>query len=269
MIGNRLNRESALGLAGLLILALFLIAVFWQASINASVKADRVAPHGVALIDELSITDPNPSFISNFNRTVHQAGYWLDYYPPNDVSVGLFWALPALGYDVVVIRAHSTGWLPGDPISIITGQQYNTWDFQREQTTRMLYRSAIEQNKPAYFAVSSKFITQESSGNFPGSIVINMGCTGLINTPMASAFISKGAKAYVGWYGPILPYQTDTATLALTQSLFLNHTSLAKAVSQASSLVGEAPTYQYNGLTYLGGLGLYPETSGTMTIANA
>ncbi len=259
--------DSLYVLFGLLIVGVLLGVVFWQASYNSSIRIDRVAPHGVALIDELSLTDTDPGFIDELNETVHKAGYWLDYYPPSDVVIPLFWALPALGYDMVIIRAHSTGWWPGDKITIFTGERYDAGKYQWEQLNHLVFRASNSlQGGPLYFTVSPEYIWKESRGTFPGSLIVMMGCTGLINNQMASAFTTKGAKAYVGWYGPVTVQQTDSATLSLVQTLSQNHTELTKAVSYASNLAGQPMWYRSdNGFEYQGGLGLYPASAGTLT----
>jgi len=49
------------------------------------------------LIDELSSTIPDPSFIVETQFTLSKAGYSLDYVAPDDVTVAYFASLPLKG----------------------------------------------------------------------------------------------------------------------------------------------------------------------------
>ena len=246
-------------LLSIIVISLFLGAVFWQSSSQASPRVDPLPPRGVAVIDELSATYPNPAFVENVRRMVERAGYWLDYYPPRAVVVPLFWALPALGYELVIIRAHSTGWVAGDKVTIFTGEEYQKGKYYWEQVRGYVSSATTFESSRPYFTVTPKLIMKLSQGQFPGTVVVMMGCTGLVNGQMATAFEGKGADAYVGWKGQVYASRTDSATLHFMDGLLQQHMTLSEAVAYAMSQVGEDPLFNSE-------LGLYPSSAGTLQI---
>jgi hypothetical protein len=62
-----------------------------------------------ALVDELSVTYPDPSFIQNAMTTLSSAGYTVEYLGPIRAGVQSFQDLPRGGYTLVIIRAHTAG----------------------------------------------------------------------------------------------------------------------------------------------------------------
>jgi hypothetical protein len=66
---------------------------------------------------------------------------------------------------------------------------------------------------------------------FENTTVIIMGCDGLITQSMAEAFTQKGAKAYIGWDGPVTPQYVDEATIKLLEHLVLQKQTVSQAVS--------------------------------------
>src|SRR6266704_4571099 len=104
------------------------------------------------LVDELSGTVPNPSFIRNVEGTLGSAGYKVDYYGPSDVTVGLFQSLPLGGYSLVIIRAHS-----GES-AIYTSESYSKTKYLYEQLTDQIVPVNLDGSE--YFAITEKFVTE-------------------------------------------------------------------------------------------------------------
>ena len=50
-----------------------------------------------------------------------------------------------------------------------------------------------------YYAVTAKFVREVVSGTFPNSIIFNGSCQSMKTSKLSSAFIGKGAKAYLGF----------------------------------------------------------------------
>ena len=59
------------------------------------------------IVDQLSLTFPNPDFRQSATDTLAKGGYRVDYVPGDQVSVGYFMGLPARDYDLIVLRSHS------------------------------------------------------------------------------------------------------------------------------------------------------------------
>ncbi len=64
-------------------------------------------PPKAAIVDQLSLTVPNPDFARDARATLEQAGYEVDYYPGEDVTVDFDRQFPFLNYDVIVFRSHA------------------------------------------------------------------------------------------------------------------------------------------------------------------
>lgn len=240
-------------------LAIIIGSGFWQSWNRPVLRIDPVAPNGVALLDQLSISYPDPSFISQVKDMVEASGFWLQYYPPDEVTVPLFWALPALGYEVVIVRAHATGWVRSDKITIFTGEPYQKGQYFPEQTQGLVSTATTFDSGQEYYTVTPRFIGTHSQGRFPGTIIIMMGCTGLKSGQMASAFTSRGASSYVSWNNQVRALRTDLATLSLVQGLFQLHLPLGEALARANQQVGDDPV---NGSQ----LALYPDAAAAVQV---
>jgi len=221
-----------------------------------------------AIVDQLSATFPNQSFNDNAKTLLADAGYTVDYYGPDKVTVEFFRGLPSKGYGLVIIRAHSTGHsnVPGEDITIFTSEPYDPNRYQYEQLTNQVFRASLGTNLTEaelgkgrlYFAISSSFVEHSMQGRFPNSIIIMMGCTGLKNSNMAQAFVSKGARVYVSWENSVTPDRTDNATTALLRSLAQGKT-VGQAVRATMIKIGPDPVYNSQ-------LGYYPQDSGGMVL---
>jgi hypothetical protein len=196
--------------------------------------------HRAALIDELSVEYSDPWFLNNATRSLEAAGYHVDYYGPDKVTVGLFRDLPTKGYGIIVVRAHTAGQ------SIVTAEPYSQSAYVYEQLTDRLAETYV-QNGPPYFAITAQFVLHEMKGQLPDSIVMIMGCSGLtVNPQLASAFLDKGAKTVIGWDGFVSATYTDIATARVLESF-----AAGKPLPEAVGVVGKPDPVYKGRLTYL------------------
>lgn len=200
------------------------------------------AGHRAAILDELSMTDPNPSFLQNVTQSLRPSGYSVDYYSPDQVTVDLFRDLPNRNYGLIIIRSHTAS-----SAGIITGEPYSQGKYVYEQLTDHLVQGLI-QSRPSYFAVEPGFVSSEMHGRFPDSTVILMGCAGLQGNPeLAQAFVDKGARFFVGWTDTVTARSTDLAT-----AVFINGVAKGMTVEKAVGLAANYPDTLYNShLSYL------------------
>jgi len=227
---------------------------FWHPSV-----VNQTRPQTAAIVDELSGTIPNPVFTQDATTQLIRAGFKVDYYGPDQVTVGLLKQLPSMGYGIVIFRNHSTGW-SGDVIAILTSEPYSADKYPYEQLNGQLIRARLGVAARDYFAVTPKFVREVMQGSFPSTIVVMMGCTGLVNSEMAQAFVAKGAKAYVSWEQVVLAWRTDEATVALLQSL-ISGKPLGVAVATATDNVPPDPLYNSQ-------LGYYPLDQSALLLSN-
>jgi hypothetical protein len=221
-----------------------------------------------AIVDQLSLTFPNQTFIETATNTLKQAGYTVDYYAGEEVTVEFYRNLPTHGYGLIILRVHSSAAeLQGKefvetPIGIFTSESYSQTKYVYEQLTdQLLMASYTMPQPPYYFGIVPKFVTSSMKGTLQNTIIIMMGCEGLNNTKMAEAFIQKGAKAYIGWKGAVSASHTDTATTRLLQHLITEKQTINQAIDNTMKEVGPDPSYK-SVLLY------HPSKVGEQTIEN-
>jgi hypothetical protein len=221
-----------------------------------------------AIVDQLSLTFPNQTFIETATNTLKQAGYSVDYYLGENVTVEFYRNLPTHGYGLIILRVHSTATGPTKsevPVTLFSSERYDKAKYIYEQVTDQLVGVAFSQDEfekgITYFGIFPAFITQSMNSRFQNTIIIMMGCQGLDNTLMAKAFVEKGAKVYIGWNMGVTASHTDTATTYLLQHFLIEKLTLRQSVSETFREVGFDPTYK-SVLIY------YPPEAAEQTIEN-
>ena len=219
-----------------------------------------------AIVDQLSLTFPNQTFIEEAATILTKANYTVDYYSGEKVTVEFYRNLPTGGYKIIILRVHSSAAeLQGKefvetPVGFFTSEPYSQTKYVTEQLANQLVIASYAMPQPQYyFAIVPTFVTSSMKGTFQNTAIIMMGCEGLNNTKMAEAFIQKGAKAYIGWKGSVSASHTDTATITLLQHLITEKQTIRQAVENTMKEVGPDPTYNST-LTY------YPLNIGKQTI---
>jgi hypothetical protein len=185
------------------------------------------------LIDSLSLTDPDPPFISNVTRSLSAAGYAVDYYGPSQVTVDLFRNIALQNYQIVIIRGH-TATVQGIPtsLSLVTAEPYSSLKHVYEQLIGQV-APAIVRPGNTFFAITPAFIRDAIKSNLRDTLVVQMGCGTLSGTrDIATAFIDKGASSFVGWNNTVSSWYTDFATQKFVASLEQGQT-VSEAVTSA------------------------------------
>jgi hypothetical protein len=221
-----------------------------------------------AIVDQLSLTFPNQAFIETATNTLKQAGYNVDYYPGEEVTVEFYRNLPTHNYGLIILRVHSTSTSAQGsegPVMLFTSERYSQTKYVYEQLTDQLVWVAFSQDEMkegiTYFGINPLFVTQGIKGSFQNTIVIMMGCEGLDNPLMAQAFVKKGAQVYISWNKPVLGSHTDTATVSLLRKLIIEKQTIKQAVYDTMIDVGLDPAYGSM-------LGYYPARVGNQTTEN-
>ncbi len=215
-----------------------------------------------AIVDQLSLTFPNQTFIQTATNILKQAGYTVDYYPGERVTVEFYRNLPTYNYGLIILRVHST--TGGQPlIALFTSETYSKSKYVYEQLTCKVCPVAYSTEEASigigYFGITPSFVESSMNGKFANTIVIMMGCEGLHNTKMAEAFTEKGAKVYISWSRAVLASHTDRATSRLLQYLITKKETIKQGVNDVMKEVGADPAYE-SLLTY------YPVKAGEQKI---
>ena len=205
------------------------------------------------IVDQLSLTQPNPDFIAETRSTLTAAGYEVDYFSGEEVTVETYRSLPDRGYDLVLLRVHAgittevnrtTGERTGtEYVSLFTGEAY---DEEKSAAGRVLGLGSARYNRNSdpLFAIGPSFVDDSMEGDFGGALIIMMGCDGLRSQRTAEAFLDRGASAFVSWTKPISASHTDMATEALLQRLLVDGLPVEDAVAQTAEEVGPDPVYK-------------------------
>ncbi|MEM2144660.1 MAG: hypothetical protein QW279_04820 [Candidatus Jordarchaeaceae archaeon] len=210
-----------------------------------------------AIIDHLSLTYPNQTFVETATNLLKQAGHTVDYFSGEKVTVEFYRNLPIHEYKLIVLRVHSSATNPDGsegPVTLFSAERLDPSKYPLEQQAGQLrgvaYTLEDMEKGITYFGITPLFITQCMKGNFNNTTIIMMGCEGLRNTVMAQAFVQKGAKVYIGWTGPVSASHTDAATLALLENLLLDKLTVKQAIINTMNTVGADPLSKSELLCY-------------------
>lgn len=205
------------------------------------------------IVDQLSITQPNPDFVSSARGLLAEAGYLVDYFPGEQVTVDLYRSLPQRDYDLIILRVHagittevdaSSGErVEKEYVSLFTGEPYVPDRYPDEQFNR-LGRARYTEDSPPLFGIGPRFVTESMQGRFNNTLIVMMGCDGLRSQTTAQAFLDKGAQAFVSWSRPVSASHTDATTERLLERLLLEGLPTSEAVSQTAAEVGPDPAYE-------------------------
>ena len=204
-------------------------------------------PKSAAIVDQLSLTQANPTFIASASAILQDAGYVVDYFPGEQVTVDFYRGLAVRDYDLLVLRVHSGRIVEDasktDDVILFTGEPYDIAKAERDQLAGRVGWARYNQDASPLFGIMPAFIDESMLGNFDDTLIVMMGCDGLRSQRMAQAFLDKGASAFVSWSRPVSADHTDAATERLLEHLLLEGLDTAVAAAQTAAEVGPDPFY--------------------------
>lgn len=225
----------------------FLACLFLHQSGQAfDVYRGNRPPVRAAIVDHLSISWPNPAFVKECKAILEGAGFAVDYYKGEQVTVEFYRTLPIHGYKLIVLRGHSAYIHKYLSLAMFTSEPYSKQRYVYEQLRNRVASGYIEpyrKGDPRYLVITDKFVRFSMKGSFNDAIVVMMGCTG-VKRCAASAFIEKGARAYIGWNGLVSAGYTDRATIQLLKRVLVQKETIGNAVTQTVRDVGREPQYK-------------------------
>jgi len=265
------KREERIGLAIFVVILIAIISVsgFFMHSMLSSPpqkqKTNSSSEPRAAIVDHLSLTCPNQTFIETATAILAQAGHIIDYYPSEQVTVEFYRNLATYEYGLIILRVHSAAFgqqgtqIVENPVAFFTSEPYSRHKYLYEQLTEQIGKAHFVDSEASYFGIFPDFVKSSMNGKFKNTIIIMMGCDGLTNTAMAQALVEKGAKAYISWNASVSASHTDTATISLMQHFLLEGHTLSDAVAETMQEVGPDPAYKSE-------LVVYPVEAGNYTI---
>jgi hypothetical protein len=214
---------------------------------------ESTSPKTAAIVDQLSLTQPNPDFVSSARNLLAEAGYLVDYFPGEQATVDLYRSLPRRGYDLIILRVHagittevdlSSGErTETEYVSLFTGEPYSPGKYPDEELNR-LGRARYHEGAAPLFGIGPDFVTDSMEGDFNDALILMMGCDGLRSQRTAQAFLDKGAQAFVSWTQRVSASHTDVATQQLLERLLIEGLPTTEAVRQTAADVGPDPAYE-------------------------
>jgi hypothetical protein len=236
--------------------AAVIIAIAGAAALLAADGGGDNAPaptKTAAIVDQLSLTQANPEFVSDARKLLGEAGYAVDYIPGEQVTVDFYRGLPQHDYDLVLLRVHagittevdtsSGSETETEYVSLFTGEPYSADKYGDEQLNRLGQARYYEGADPL-FGIGPRFIEESMQGEFDDTLIVMMGCDGLRSQRTAEAFLARGASAFVSWSQPVSADHTDTATKTLLENLLVKGLETTEAVERTATEVGPDPIYQ-------------------------
>lgn len=209
----------------------------------------RPHPNTAVIVDHLSLSAPNSRFRESVTETLTKAGYTVDYYPGEEVTVDFYRDLQTRRYELIVFRAHSSrvaGEWRGeyfDETVFHTSESYDPAKYVEEQSDLSLGLVYPYEGGPRYFGVGAGFVRSSMRGSFDGATVVMMGCNGLFTDTTAEAFLGRGAEAVVSWDDDVSASHTDAATERLLEHLVLEGLTPEDAVSVTRRELGPDPSF--------------------------
>jgi len=206
-----------------------------------------------AIIDQLHDSLPNESFQKRAKQYLEYAGYNVDIYTTNDITVDFFKKLPSMNYEFIYIRTHSLEDPDSEyPTFLFTGEKNDGQSYIQEQLFKQvgigmpIYEqelAALSENyeltlDKAYFVVGAKLIDELMVGEFPKSVIIIGGCESVRSNDLADALISRGAASVIGWDRTISVAENDKAMLVLLEELLIKKAVIRDSISSVMEKFG-------------------------------
>lgn len=225
----------------------FVIAALFLVSLTLG-DSPADGPKTAAIVDQLTLTVPNPDFVQSATDTLEQAGYSVDYFPGKQVTLDFYRQLPTHGYDLVVLRVHSAHFRDVwhgrsfDEAMLFTSEPYSPDAYLDEQKAGRLAQVQYHEGGELYFGIGADFVRSSMRGQFEDTTIIMMGCSGLNTTTTGEAFLRRGAGAFVSWNDFVSGPHTDEATELLLEHLVLEGFNPVDAVALTRQDVGPDPS---------------------------
>jgi len=223
-----------------------------------------------AIVDQIGLLHPNRGFIDRASHYLTEAGFDVEVYEGEEVTIGLYRTLPTKGYGLIILQTHSSSDLQlpdgtissANPVFLCSSEPYGERKYFYEQMTNQVRGVELPyEGSIVLCSIGPEFVRQSMAGNFDDALIIIGGCQGLSTLPLAEALIERGASAVISWDDWVDLSRNDEAIVHLLQALIDDRLTIEQAVERAMSEVGPDPTYN-SVLTY------FPQERGGCTIGD-
>jgi len=231
---------------------------------------DTATHRKAAIVDQISLLQPNRDFIAKALSYLAEAGFEVDVYKGKDVTIELYKTLPAKGYRLIVFQTHSTSDLQlldgtitsANPVFLCTSEPYDERKYFYEHMTNQVRGVELPyEHSVVLFSIGPEFVRRSMSGRFENAVIVIGGCQGLSTLDLAEAFIERGASVVISWDGWVDLPHNDKAILHLIHDLTIEKLTVEQAVEKMMEEVGPDPIYK-SILTY------FPKERGDSIVGN-
>ncbi len=233
-----------------------------------------------AIIDQLYDDIPNVYFHDKASELLETAGYEVEIFTTEQLTVDFYKKIPTMNYELIVFRTHAIGNNGTDDteknnVSIFTGEKYRDNKYISEQLAGQIgkgapYRTSaidvsvnltemfssnqtsfevvtpweiVDDSNP-YFLIGAKYVNEIMEGKFPNSLIILGGCSTLYNPTLANALIDRGASSVIGWDNLVGSSNNDQSMLAFLENHLIDDMEIKDAIDAAMSKYGKSTKYE-------------------------
>jgi len=228
--------------------------------INTSAfSLDKQPRQSAAIIDQLHDIIPNKPHQQKALEYLENAGYDVDVYTTEDITVDFFKKLPSMNYKFIYIRTHSLEVAKlGDATFLFTGEKYDVNKHIAEQLSGQvrkavpindqlsdeMIKNATLYEESMYFTIGSKFIDESMAGEFPQTNIIIAGCESVRHLDLVKSLLFRGASSVIGWDRTINSMENDKVMLPLLEEILINKAGNWDAVNSVNKEFG--PELEYS-----------------------
>lgn len=226
-------------------IAVVLISVYLVQNLDDTQSNPSITIAKAVIIDQLHDDLPSQFFQNQATEFLTSAGFEVDLFTTQDITVDFYKELPSKNYDFIVIRSHSVAsGTTEESASIFTGEIYTESKYIQEQLSGQIGRavpfiqSEVDEvgfaslTNKTYFVVGSKLVDELMVDSFSGSIIILGGCDTASGKLLASSLLRRGASEVVGWDGLVGSHDNDRGMLALLEMILIDDVSTSMAVEK-------------------------------------
>jgi len=234
--------------------------------ITSTSSPDKQPRQLAAIIDQLHDSIPNKSFQQKALEYLENAGYDVDVYTTEDITVDFYKKLPSMNYKFIYIRTHSLEEVTKlqNSTFLFTGEKYNVTKYIREQLSGQVARgipiyeqelmelqesNELSEDK-MYFVVGSKMINELMVGKFPQTVIVIGGCESIRSLDLAESLVFRGASVVIGWDRTIGSMENDLVMLALLEEVLINKIGIHDGIVSVMQEFGQDLQYSSK-LNYL------------------
>jgi len=194
------------------------------------------------IIDQLHNDIPNPVYQNKAISLLTDAGYEVDVYTTDDITVDFYKELPSMDYEFIVIRSHSLAVYGKNPsVWLFTGEMYSDKKYTFETMAGQLSPGVpflVEKNEVMTFSeaqskrqfmIGSKFV-EGMEDKFPSSVIILGGCETMAFSSLADSFIARGASSVIGWNDLVESNINDNGILDVLEKILVDGKKTEEAV---------------------------------------